>query len=90
MLTGVMKRIEDDLVWDCVAEIANVIAGQAKALLAGTPHHFSFSLPRVVTGGAPELGPHSGRGCLVVALGTDLGEIDMQLLYRESTTVTTP
>jgi chemotaxis protein CheX len=88
ILTGVVKSMDEDLVRDCMGEIANVISGQAKALLAGTPQHFSFSLPRVVIGGAPELGSDPGRDCLVVALGTDLGEIALQLLCPKSTTVT--
>jgi chemotaxis protein CheX len=79
---GVVTEIDEDLINDCVGEIANVVAGQAKSLLATTPYHFSFSLPRVVIGGAPELGPHPGRDCLVVAFGTDMGEIALQLSYR--------
>jgi chemotaxis protein CheX len=80
VLAGVLKEIDENLICDCVGEIANVVAGQAKALLADTPYHFSFSLPRVVIGCVPELGPQPGRGCLVVAFGTDLGDIAMQLL----------
>jgi chemotaxis protein CheX len=80
VFSGVLKEIGEDLVCDCVGEIANVVAGQAKALLAGTPYHFTFSVPRVVIGGAPELGPHQGRDCLFVAFDSDLGEIAMQLL----------
>jgi chemotaxis protein CheX len=91
ILTGVLKEIDEDLICDCVGEIANVVAGQAKSLLAGTPYHFSFSLPRVVVGCPPELGTHPNRECLVVAFGTDLGEIALQLLslWQESTTDTT-
>ena len=81
VLTGVVKEIDEGLICDCVGEIANVVAGQAKALLAGTPYHFTFSLPQVVLGGGPELGPHGARDCLAVAFGTDLGEMAMRLLW---------
>jgi chemotaxis protein CheX len=80
VFSGVLREIGEDLICDCVGEIANVVAGQAKALLACTPYHFSFSVPRVVIGGAPELEPHSNRDCLAVCFGTDLGDIAMQLL----------
>jgi CheY-specific phosphatase CheX len=33
---------------DTVNEILNMIAGNAKALLIGTPYHFSFGLPKVL------------------------------------------
>jgi chemotaxis protein CheX len=91
VLTGEVKEIDGDLIGDCVGEIANVVAGQAKTLLGGTPYHFSFSVSQVVNGCAPELEPHAGRDWLVVVFGTDVGEIAMQLLLHgpESTTVTT-
>lgn len=40
-----------ELVRDCMGEVANVIAGQAKALLVGTPSHFTLSTPEVRAGG---------------------------------------
>jgi CheY-specific phosphatase CheX len=43
-----------DLVRDCMCEIANIVAGQAKALLAGTPLHFSFSPPKLDAGPNPD------------------------------------
>jgi chemotaxis protein CheX len=80
VLTGALKQIDEGLIRDCVGEIANVVAGQAKSLLAGTPYHFSFSLPRVVIGSASKLGLLPCRDCLVVAFSTDLGDIALQLL----------
>lgn len=35
------------VVCDCAGEIINVICGQAKTLLAGTPYHFDLGTPRV-------------------------------------------
>jgi chemotaxis protein CheX len=37
------------MIHDCVGEVLNVIAGQAKTLLHGTPHHFVLSTPAVGT-----------------------------------------
>lgn len=47
---------DEAMIRDCAGEMANVIAGQAKAMLVGTPHHFTFSTPRV-TSGDPGLPP---------------------------------
>lgn len=80
VFSGVLQEIGEDLICDCVGEIANVVAGQSKALLAGTPYHFRFSVPRIVLGVAPELELSSGRNCLAVSLSTDLGDIAMHLL----------
>jgi CheY-specific phosphatase CheX len=37
--------------------VANVIAGQAKSLLAGTEYHFVFATPTVVEGRPAGMGP---------------------------------
>ena len=81
ILAGVAEEVDADLIRDCVGEIANVVAGQAKALLAGTPYRFAFSLPKVVVGG-PEFRPKQGQDCLVVAFNSDLGEFAMQLVLE--------
>ena len=39
---------------DCLGEVVNVVAGQAKTLLYGTPTHFTLATP-TVTAGAPAL-----------------------------------
>src|SRR5262249_17515531 len=62
MLAGTTD-VDDSLIQDSAAEIANVVAGQAKAMLAHTPHEFSFSIPHVVTGAA-EVRSLEGRTCL--------------------------
>ena len=58
---------------------ANVIAGQAKALLAGTPYHFAFSTPSVMTGADREIWPRPGSECLVIAFDSDVGEVVLRL-----------
>jgi chemotaxis protein CheX len=79
VLADVKAVINESLVQDCVCEIANVIAGQAKTLLAGTPHQFAYSLPRVVSGDLSQSRPETGRGCLVAAFRSDLGEFTLRL-----------
>jgi chemotaxis protein CheX len=77
-LTGTPEQPDEALVRDCMGEIANVVAGQAKALLAGTPHHFTFATPTVVAGGH-EGWPRRGGGYLVVLFGSDAGDFALQL-----------
>jgi chemotaxis protein CheX len=75
-------EVGEDLVRDCVGEIANVVAGQAKALLAGTASQLTCWLPTVMDGTSPEFPPQQGLDCLVVAFGSDLGEFDLQLFMK--------
>ncbi len=66
---------DDGMVRDCVGEVANVIAGQAKTLLYGTPRHFVFSTPQAVPGALPE--PTTNRG--VLAFASEIGEFFVYL-----------
>jgi chemotaxis protein CheX len=79
VLDGVTTELDESMIRDCVGEIANVVAGQAKALLAETPFHFVFSMPKVVVGPDPELQPKQGLECFVVTLTSDVGEFAVQL-----------
>jgi chemotaxis protein CheX len=78
-LAGVVDQIDDDMVRDCMGEIANVIAGQAKGLLENTPYHFTLSTPTIVSGLNHEIRHKPGMPCLVVAFGSDLGDFALQL-----------
>jgi chemotaxis protein CheX len=82
ILTGVTEEVDENLIQDCVGEIANVVAGQAKALLAGTPYRFAFSLPKVVVGAGHEVGPKQGLDCLIVAFNSDPGQFFLQLFLK--------
>jgi chemotaxis protein CheX len=79
VLADTNEEISESLVRDCVGEIANVIAGQAKTLLTGTPHEMTFSLPRVVGPIPPHSCPEPGPGCLVIAFQSHFGEFIMRL-----------
>jgi chemotaxis protein CheX len=80
ILADVRQDVEDALIGDCLGEVANVVAGQAKALLAGTPDAFVFSTPTVVVGPRPEILPHQGGQCLAITFSSDVGDFALQLI----------
>jgi chemotaxis protein CheX len=80
ILAEVTEEVDGSLIRDCVGEIANVIAGQAKALLAGSPYPLTFSMPQVVDDAGVRLG--HGLDCLVVSFGCDHGEFSLQVYLK--------
>jgi chemotaxis protein CheX len=70
---------DDDLVRDCIGELANVIAGQAKTLLAETPYRLILATPSVLAGPGLEVGSRQDIQALVVVFGSDAGEFALQL-----------
>ena len=77
------SSLSQELIDDVAGEFANVIAGQAKTMLKGTPYHFTLSTPVVVRAGrladlliAPDaklvtsLAFESGRLLVLVNLAT--------------------
>jgi chemotaxis protein CheX len=74
-------QTDESLVWDCMGEIANVIAGQAKALLARTPYHLAFVLPQDVVA-VKEFRPPQGLDCLVISFNCEQGAFALQLYMR--------
>jgi chemotaxis protein CheX len=81
ILAGVTQDVDENLIRDCLGEIANVVAGQAKTMLAGGPYRFAFALPRVIDD-AQEWPPPQGLDCLVVAFQSDPGEFVLQLYLK--------
>ena len=53
VLAEVTQAPDDDLVRDCMGELANVIAGQAKTLLAETPYQLVLATPSSPVGRRP-------------------------------------
>ncbi|HYT91351.1 MAG TPA: chemotaxis protein CheX [Gemmataceae bacterium] len=82
ILDGVQQNPEEWLIRDCLGEVANVIAGQAKALLADTPYSFAFSTPTVVSGGGEEIRPQTDVDCVIVAFRSDVGDLALQLFLN--------
>lgn len=72
MLMMEMTELNDD-VFDAVGEIANMVAGQAKAELE--EYDLSVSLPTVVTGENHEVHFPSEAKALSVAFDTDFGPL---------------
>lgn len=72
VLAGTGGEPDEGMIRDCVAEVLNVVTGQAKTLLYGTPYHFTFTTPtapptNLVAGEAvgfeSECGPFTLRLC---------------------------
>jgi chemotaxis protein CheX len=81
ILADVSVEVDEQLTHDCVGEIGNVVAGQAKALLAGTPYAFGFSFPTVIVD-VKDFHPPAGLDCLIVDLRSNSGEFTLQLFLR--------
>jgi len=75
VLAGTVDPMAEDLVRDCMGEVANVVAGHAKALLVGRPSHFTLSTPVVRSGG-----PMEGTGGWVIRFESDAGAFGVHLL----------
>jgi chemotaxis protein CheX len=76
VLAGAANDIEELLVGDVVGEVANVIAGQAKAMLAGSAHQLTFRIPKVLSS-AGGFRPPPGLRWFVVAFDSEWGEFAM-------------
>jgi chemotaxis protein CheX len=74
ILAGTTDAVTPDLIADCMGEVANVVAGQAKALLFGTASHFTLSTPVVRTGLTDAV-----DGGWVIRFGSDAGEFALHL-----------
>jgi chemotaxis protein CheX len=78
ILSGTTIQMDQKLISDCMGEIANVVAGQAKAMLTETPYRFTFTLPPAVTD-AREFRPLQSLDCLLVGFTSEYGEFALQL-----------
>ncbi len=82
VLAGLPEAREQAMQYDCLGEVANVVAGQAKALLAETPYHFYFSTPTVIAGVHKDIRVTPGRECLILGFGSDLGDFALQVFVK--------
>ncbi len=80
-LAEVAREPDEDMIRDCAGEFANIVAGQAKTLLSGTPCAFTFATPRVTASPLP------ARPFLVIAFASDVGEFALQLGLNDQATV---
>jgi chemotaxis protein CheX len=85
VLAEVTRAPEDALVGDCMGELANVIAGQAKTLLAETPYQLLLGTPSVFSGAGVEVGPPPDIGGLIVVFDSDEGDFALQVCLNWKT-----
>lgn len=71
-------------VCDGVGEIINMIAGQAKAMLAKTKYHFTISIPSVVAGHGHEITHKKGTPNIVVLFETEGMDFAVQVCLAPS------
>jgi CheY-specific phosphatase CheX len=76
VLADIGDEPDGGMIRDCVGELLNVIAGQAKALLFGTPHHFTLSTPTAPIDG--RAGPVAQRSA--IRFDSDAGPFTLHLL----------
>jgi CheY-specific phosphatase CheX len=76
------EGVDESMVRDCAGELVNVTAGQAKALLSGTPDRLSFSTPTVHAG--PGLPLREGRSadCRVASFDSEVGELSLRVYLK--------
>jgi CheY-specific phosphatase CheX len=67
----------EELIRDCLGEIANVVCGQAKAMLSGTRYAFRFSTPTVLS--SAKIPAKEGKDWVVITFATDAGDLALQL-----------
>lgn len=78
-MTGIAATEVDELVCDCVGEMANMVAGRAKVDLA--PYELTLGLPQVITGHdyslvSPRWSIHEW-----LPLTTDLGDCGLEVCF---------
>lgn len=68
-------QLTEELIDDVSGEFANVIAGQAKTILKGTPYHFGMSTPVVTRAVSPaQLNIVSVASC-AISVASELGRV---------------
>lgn len=71
--------ITEELVDDVAGEFANVIAGQAKTILKGTPYHFSLSTPEVTHTELCVTATDTSERTLAVELDSEIGPMLLRI-----------
>jgi chemotaxis protein CheX len=70
---------DEDMIRDCIGELANVTAGQTRGMLTDTPYSFSMTTPTVISGAGHEIQHKPGMPLLAVAFHSDAGDFAVQL-----------
>jgi chemotaxis protein CheX len=72
----------EELIQGTVAEIANIVVGRAKGMLADTAYRFKMSAPTVVSGRHHEIRYEPGLPCLVALLSSDFGDYALHVCTK--------
>jgi chemotaxis protein CheX len=82
ILAEVNQAPDDELVRDCIGELANVIAGGAKTLLAETPYQLLLATPSILSGAGLDIASGPGAESLVAVFGSDAGPFTLQVCMQ--------
>ncbi len=78
ILADATPEPDEDLIRDCMGEVANVISGQAKTILSESPYQLTLSTPTILLGAGLEIGGPGTEG-LVIIFVCEAGEFAIQL-----------
>ncbi len=78
------EELTDALLRDGVAEMTNIVAGNAKALLVDTPYAFQISLPRVTQGESLMPGSTGGTRAVSRRFESPLGPLLVAVWLEET------
>ena len=67
--------LTEEMIDDVIGEFANVIAGQSKTMLKGTPYHFTLSIPVVARAASFTQIPEVTAGLPAAALSFESGKL---------------
>ncbi len=84
MLGIAPAELSDSLLRDGIAEMANIVAGNAKALLADTPYAFRISLPQVTQGQSELPASRSGQHGVSKHFESPLGPLVMAVWLEQA------
>jgi CheY-specific phosphatase CheX len=76
------EGVDESMVRDCAGELVNVTAGQAKALLSGTPDRLSFSTPTVHAGPGLPLRQGRAASCRIATFDSEVGELSLRVYLK--------
>lgn len=82
ILGGALDVIDDEVIGDSVAEMANIVAGQVKGQFAGTAYEFDISTPTVIAGENHQIRHRPELPCYVMTFNSSIGRIGLQLAVR--------
>lgn len=82
VLNGAVPDPDPEIVQDTLAEMANVVAGQAKGRYEGSPYEFDISTPTVITGSPHHIVHRADLPCYEMAFSSELGPFYLQLSVR--------